>query len=230
VPRADEGSTITSVRSIIAALVVLLAASSLSAANLGSYHDWNESPAGYFMTKAEREQWAHVTSEADAAKFVEAFLANRDATFPAEVKKRAENADKYLTIGKTPGSKTLRGKVIILMGPPTGLNIATHTRTDTKRDSPAMAGALSNAGPSGGGGRNTEAGSFSGNSLATGTEVRTFSISYEGKAAKAVDREKVTFVIDADGATGKDRFATREGDKDAQQLFELAARASVKRQ
>ena len=82
------------------AVVAVFAASSLLAADLGRFQDWDESPEGYFMTKAEREQWAQVTSEGDAAKFVEAFLAKRDAGFPAEVKLRAEQADKYLTIGK----------------------------------------------------------------------------------------------------------------------------------
>lgn len=216
-------------RICILAVVAVFAVSSLSAANLGAYKDWDQSPTGYFMTKAEREEFSKLNSEAEAAKFAEAFLAKRDPLFPAEVKKRAENADKYLTIGKTPGSKTLRGKVIILMGPPSGLNVAINTKTEVKRDSPAMAGALSNIGPSGGDGRNTEGGSFGGGSIGTGTEVRTYSISYDGKAARTVDRDKITFVIDADGATGKDRFASREGEKDAQQIFELAAQASIKK-
>ena len=216
-------------RICILAVVAVFAVSSLSAANLGAYKDWDQSPTGYFMTKAEREEFAKLTSEAEAAKFAEAFLAKRDIGFPAEVKKRTENADKYLTIGKIPGSKTLRGKVIILMGAPTGLNVAVNTKTETKRDSPAVAGAISNIGPSGGGGRNTEAGSLTGSSIGTSTEVRTYTISYGGDAAKAVDRDKVTFVIDADGATGKDRFSTRDGEKDAQQIFELAAQASIKK-
>lgn len=212
------------------AVIAVFAVSSLSAANLGAYKDWDQSPTGYFMTKAEREEFAKLTTEAEAAKFAEAFMARRDPMFPAEVKKRAENADKYLTIGKTPGSKTLRGKVIILMGPPSGLNVAVNTKTEAKRDNPAVAGALSNVGPSGGGsGRNSESGNFGGSSISTGTEVRTYTISYDGKAAQAVDRQKVTFVIDADGATGKDRFASRDGEKDAQQLFELAAQASIKK-
>lgn len=213
------------------AVAAVFAVSSLFAANLGKFQDWDESPEGYFLTKAEREQWAQVTSEADAAKFVEAFLARRDPGFPAEVKTRAEQADKYLTIGKVKGSKSLRGKVIVLMGPPSGLNVSSQTRTDTKRDSPAMAGALSNVGPTGGGGgRNGEASNLGGSSIGTGTEIKTFTITFDGAAAKTVDRTKVTFTIEADGATGKDRFASRDGDKEAQALFELAAKASIRKQ
>lgn len=214
----------------ILAVAAVFAVSSLFAANLGRFQDWDESPEGYFMTKAEREQWAQVTSEGDAAKFVEAFLAKRDAGFPAEVKKRAEQADKYLTIGKVKGSKSLRGKVIVLMGPPSGLSVSSQTKTETKRDSPAMAGALSNIGPSGGGGgRNGEAGNLGGGSIGTGTEIRTYLISFEGDTAKTVDRTKVTFAIEADAATGKDRFASRDGEKEGQALFELAARASIRK-
>ncbi|HYC60166.1 MAG TPA: GWxTD domain-containing protein [Thermoanaerobaculia bacterium] len=216
-------------RICILAVIAVFAVASLFAANLGAYKDWDQSPTGYFMTKAEREEFSKLSSEAEAAKFADAFMAKRDLNFPAEVKKRTENADKYLTIGKIPGSKTLRGKVIILMGPPTGLNVTVNTKTETKRDSPAVAGAYSNIGPSGGGGRNTEAGSLGGASISTGTEVRTYTISYDGKAAKTVDRAKVSFVIDADGATGKDRFVSREQEKDAQQIFELAAQASIRK-
>jgi GWxTD domain-containing protein len=214
----------------IFAVAALFAVSSLFAANLGKFQDWDQSPEGYFMTKAEREQWGQVTSEADAAKFVAEFLAKRDAGFPAEVKKRAEQADKYLTIGKVKGSKSLRGKVIVLMGPPSGLSVSTSTKTDTKRDNPAMAGALSNIGPSGGGGgRNGEAGNVGGSSIGAGTEIHTYAISFDGAATKAVDRTKVTFTIEADAATGKDRFPSRDREKEAQALFELAAQASIRK-
>lgn len=214
--------------SILAVAAVF--AVSLSAANLGSFQEWDESPEGYFMTKAEREQWAQLGSEADAAKFVQEFLAKRDAGFPAEVKKRAEQADKYLTIGKVKGSKSLRGKVIVLMGPPSGLNVSSHVKTDAKRDSPAMAGALSNIGGSGGGGgRGSGEPVNPAGSIGTGTEIRTYVISYDGAAARTVDRTKATFTVEADAATGKDRFASRDGEKEAQALFELAAKASIRK-
>jgi GWxTD domain-containing protein len=212
------------------AVVAVFAVTPLLAEDLGRFQDWNESPEGYFMTKAEREQWAHVASAGDAEKFVEAFLAKRDAGFPAEVKLRAEQADKYLTIGKVKGSKSLRGKVIVLMGPPSAIHVSSHTMTTTKRDSPAVAGALSNIGPTaGGGGRNGEAGSVSAGTLSTGAEVRIYLMTFEGAEAKAVERTKVSFEIEADAATGDDRFASRDGEKEGRALFELAAKASIKK-
>ena len=103
------------------------------------------------MTKEERQQWQALASEADAEKFVTGFLAKREPGFAAEIAKRAQQADKYLTIADRPGSQTLRGKVVVLFGPPSGLNISNRAATTTKRDNPIMAGALSNAGSVGGG-------------------------------------------------------------------------------
>jgi GWxTD domain-containing protein len=201
----------------------------LLAADLGKYNDWNESPAGYFMTKAEREQWSALTSEAAAAKFVEEFLARRGPEFSAEVKKRAEQADKYLTIGKLPASKTLRGKLIVLFGPPSGINVSDRTETSTKRDNPAVAGALSNIGSSGSS-RSDEGGTNVGGSMSTASLVRTYSITFSGpEIANTFDVKDLTFVVEADGSSGKDRFAGRTKEKEGQELMEKQARASIRK-
>ena len=215
----------------ISSLAVAFAflAAPLLAADLGTYNDWNESPAGYFMTKAEREQWSALASEAAAAKFVEEFLAKRGPEFAAEVKKRAEQADKYLTIGKLPASKTLRGKLIVLFGPPSGINVSDRTETATKRDNPTVAGALSNIGSSGGS-KSDDGGTNLGGSMSTANLVRTYSITFSGpEIAKTFDVKDLTFVVEADGATGKDRFAGRTKEKEGQELLEKQARASIKK-
>ncbi|HYI09673.1 MAG TPA: hypothetical protein VEK57_11470 [Thermoanaerobaculia bacterium] len=214
--------------SILAVAVAFLAVP-LFAANLGKYDGWNETPAGYFMTKAERDQWGALTSEAAAAKFVSDFLAGRGPEFEAEVKKRAEQADKYLTIGKIPASKTLRGKLIVLFGPPSGINVSDRTDTTTKRDNPAVAGALSNIGSSGGG-KSDDGGTNLGGSMSTSNMIRTYSITFSGpEIAKTFDVKDLTFVVEADGATGKDRFAGRTKEKEGQELMEKQARTSLKK-
>src|SRR5258706_8849742 len=110
-----------------AVLVVLFAPTFLFALSQ-KYKDWANSPQAYFMTKAERAQWAGVVTDADAEKFVAQFVASRGAGFAEQVADRATNADKYLTIGKTkPASQTLRGKVIVLLGPPSAV------KTENKR-------------------------------------------------------------------------------------------------
>lgn len=213
--------------SCLAVAVAFLAVPLFAGANLGSYNDWPDSPAGYFLTKAERAQWAQLTSEAEAAKFVQEFIAKRGPDFTAEVKKRAEMADKHLTIGKIPGSKTLRGKVIILFGPPSGLTVSDRTDAHVKRDNPVVAGALSNIGSVG----TADGDSTSlGGSMGTSTLVRTYSITFSGpEIGKTFDKRDLTFVIEADGATGKDRFAGRTQEKEGQELLEKQAQASVKK-
>ena len=218
---------------VIRFAVAMLVALPLLAADLGKYNDWDQSPQGYFMTKAERAHWEQVQTAADAEKFVAEFLAKRDPKFAADVAERAAQADKHLTVGKTPGSKSLRGKTIVLFGPPSGLAISDRAKTSTKRDNPAMAGILSNtgSGSGGGGGRmGNDSTSALGTSISTSQMIRTYSITFSGDATKkTVDKESVMFVIDVDPVTGKDEFASRSAGKAAEEMFELVARASIKK-
>src|SRR5436309_1262717 len=107
----------------LALLVLFLVPSVLFAAKLSKkYKDWPSSPQAYFMTKAERLQWATVINDEQAETFINEFVAKRGPDFAAQLADRVTNADKYLTIAKTkPGSQTLRGKVIVLLGPPSAL-------------------------------------------------------------------------------------------------------------
>lgn len=49
-------------RTRLFAVATILLAMPLLAADLGKYKDWDQSPQGYFMTKAEHEQWKAVAS------------------------------------------------------------------------------------------------------------------------------------------------------------------------
>src|SRR5258706_9651450 len=102
------------------ALIVLAL---FAASNLGRYRDWPDSPQGYFLTKAERAEWAKLTTEAEAERFVNDFLARRGAGFAADVAESAKAADEHLTVANRPGSRTLRGKIVILLGPPSGFSV-----------------------------------------------------------------------------------------------------------
>src|SRR2546423_2840615 len=109
-------------------LVLLALLSPAAFAGLSKYKDWASSPQAYFMTKAERLQWASVVTDEQAEKFINEYVAKRGAGFAEQVADRVTNADKYLTIGKTrPASKTLRGKLIVLLGPPSAI------KTETKK-------------------------------------------------------------------------------------------------
>src|SRR5437763_7539071 len=124
---------------------VVAAAVAVSAfAGLSKYKGWESSPQGYFMTKAERAQWDAIKTDAEAQAFVNTFVASRGGdAWVAEVAKRADMADKYLTVGTAQGSKTLRGKAVILFGAPSDLKVTDTNDTHVKRDSQAMNSAMS---------------------------------------------------------------------------------------
>src|SRR5205814_4911287 len=181
-------------RLLIAVTLVVLAAPAF--AKLSKYKGWENSPQGYFMTKAEREEWLKIDNDDAAGKFVADFLAKRPANFEKEVADRAANADKYLTVAKTPGSKSLRGKVVILLGPPSQMDVAEQTVSNSaKRDNPSVASQMSNmnssgVGSTGGrGGGGDDAGSL-GNTMSTSTVVRVMHFNYQGAVAKTADRKQ----------------------------------------
>ena len=88
---------------------------------------WADSPQGYFMTKAERAEWSKLTSDAEAAQFVEKFLVSRGPAFAGEVAARTKEADDNLSVARRRGSQTLRGKIVILLGRPLKVTIAPWT-------------------------------------------------------------------------------------------------------
>ena len=226
-------------------LVVLavLAFSSPLFARLSKYRGWDNSPEGYFMTKAERDQWSKVDTDADAEKFIADFHARRPDNFEKEVADRAANADKYLTVGKTQGSKSLRGKVVILLGPPTSMDMSERALSNSeKRDNPMVAGAMSNmnAADTGGGGgmgngRASDAGGVGGGgnslggSMSTSQVVRIMHFNYQGEVAKTADRKALDINVEVDPNTGKDRMGSRREESDLNSVFELVAQSWIKK-
>jgi len=201
-------------------------------ARLSKYKGWENSPEGYFMTKAEHEQWAKIDSDTDAEKFIADFRAKRPDNFQKEVADRTANADKYLTVGKTQGSKSLRGKVVILFGPPSQMDVAEKTVANSeKRDNPTVAGAMSNmnSADSGGGGRAGDSNNSVGNSMSTSTVVRIMHFNYQGAIAKTVDRKQIDVNIDVDPVTGKDNTESRADQSDLNSMFETVAQSWIKK-
>ncbi len=106
-------------RTVMAAAVAVLAAAPALADGLTTYKGWAESPEAYFLTKSEREAWSAVDTDQKAEAFVNAYRAARGAGFAAAIKSRVEFADKAFPLGKKKGSETLRGWVLVVLGPPT---------------------------------------------------------------------------------------------------------------
>jgi len=215
-------------------LAVALVVPALSAADLGKYRDWASSPEAYFMTRAERQAWPAVKTEAEAEQFVTAFIARRKPDFVAEVAKRAQVADKYLTVGKTPGSKTLRGKVIILLGPPTAFDVARRTQSGERSSGQgAYMGLAGGSGPGaggGGGGTSTaDAISASQRSDMSVREIRQFTITYSGDRLPRPRAATLTVAIDVDTVNERESLADKSLMPELEELFETAVNTWLKK-
>src|SRR3954465_8990559 len=109
-------------RNLLFLAVACLVAPALFAGSLSKYKNWPNTPQGYFLTSAERAEWkATVKTDEEAEAFVQKFLASRGPGFAEDVAQRAAMADKHLSVSGRAGSLTTRGKLIVLLGPPTGL-------------------------------------------------------------------------------------------------------------
>ncbi len=152
------------------------------AGGLSKYKGWDKTPQGYLMTADERAQWANVKTDDDADKFVKDFLARRSPDFPDQVNRATAAADKYFTTGKTPGSLTERGRMAIILGPPSAMSVV-NTPVRGAMRSPS-GGALTNA--NGGGGGDTSGGGSTedymgaaNNAHAGDSMIHTYSFTYD---------------------------------------------------
>ncbi len=106
-------------------LAVAAFAAAASASLAPSFVDWGKGPAQWLMTKDEQAQWKKISDDAAAQSFIDLFWARRDPSpgTPANEMKddfdaRVAYADKSFAQGKTRGSMTDRGHVLILLGAP----------------------------------------------------------------------------------------------------------------
>ena len=210
-----------------------IAATPLFAGLSSKYKDWPSSPQGLFMTQAERASWASVQTDADAQKFIDHFLSLRGGEFAAEVAKRAEMADKYLTIGRTPGSKTLRGKTIILLGPPAAMDASDSAGGGGTRNTVGEPGNVAGGGAGHAGANGMTVGdnvSTSVTNLGTMRVTRNYTFTFRNDIAKHLDMKEIVIFIAADANTGSDRLASKSASGDVEKIFEAAAQASIVKQ
>jgi len=87
--------------------------------------DWASSPQAYFLTAEERREWKDLDSSIARDRFKTRYWLKRDPTpgtekneFQDVVLGRIKTADKRFPIGKTPGSRTARGLVFVVLGSP----------------------------------------------------------------------------------------------------------------
>jgi len=86
---------------------------------------WLEEVVPYIITPAEKEVFLSLPNEEERGKFIENFWKRRDPNpltpeneFKIAYYRRIAFANKFFTVGGTPGWKTDRGRIFILLGPP----------------------------------------------------------------------------------------------------------------
>ena len=116
------------VGSLILALAVVpgtMAQDDPEPAEAESLLEWDESPAGYLLTKDEEKEWKTISTEAEAHAFIELFWARRNPDpvsafnpVKADFENKVRYADEQYTWDRRRGALTDRGRVLILMGAP----------------------------------------------------------------------------------------------------------------
>jgi GWxTD domain-containing protein len=116
-------------------LAMGFSAGSVMAALSPSMQEWGKGPVQHLMTKQEAAQWKAIKTDEEAQKFIDLFWAKRDpspGTPENEHKLRFDQlvqlSDERFQFQRTKGSMTDRGRVMILVGPPSSI---ANNRADT---------------------------------------------------------------------------------------------------
>jgi GWxTD domain-containing protein len=105
-------------KTLLAAAVFSVAAA--APGQLSTYKDWAKSPEAYFLTAAEKQEWARLASDAEAEKFIADYWARRGGErFKEGVTRRMAAADQQFTLRNQKGSLSARGRIFIVLGNPT---------------------------------------------------------------------------------------------------------------
>ena len=101
------------------ALASILVLSSIAVFAQTVSREWINSPEAYFATPKEREEWFRLDSDAQRQAFIDRYWAMRGPQFKQVIEQRIARADKEFAIsGGDVGSRTARGLVYVVLGPP----------------------------------------------------------------------------------------------------------------
>jgi GWxTD domain-containing protein len=186
------------------------------------YKKWDRTPEAYFLTNAERSEWKKVKTDQEAQNFILDYKAKRGPEFEKMLHERIAAADKYFSAGETKGSETLRGKVIIVFGPPSGVD---NGKGKVKEGSSANSGVNSH-----GGGRDDGVSLSSGGGgpldyAAPHAQSPTFTLSYDEQAApRAIGKP---FNVELKMISNSDQESWDQ--KGLDEKFEAVAEASIQK-
>lgn len=90
--------------------------------------EWGTGPAQWIMTADEKRDWRKITTDTDAASFIDLFWARRDPSvgtalneYKNEFESRVAYSDERFTEKRKRGALTDRGRVYIVLGAPTNM-------------------------------------------------------------------------------------------------------------
>jgi len=128
-------------RILIAAAAVAIVAVAAFAQLSAKYADFGKGPEQWIMTPQEQAAWKSVKNDAEAQAFVDLFWARRDPSPGTPVNEYRDNfeaavkyADEHFGEGRRRGALTDRGRVLILLGPPTRVESTPGSRTGISTD------------------------------------------------------------------------------------------------
>ena len=191
-------------------LITVLAASLMT--------QWRTSPEAHFLTAEERRQCEIVTSDDEAQRFIDEFRARRGADFANEVQKRAAIVDERLALGEVKASTTLRGRIVMLLGAPAEVIVKPIPVATVGNVSHAVA---------------TRKGGASGdtapqpNLIGNGAGWVDYTFRYAANPALGIGAEGFTVVVQANGASGRDRLKYRSQKRQLDAILEAAARRMI---
>src|SRR5689334_14084062 len=108
----------------LAIVAVGISAAAIASAQMSKEkQEWPKTAVQFLMTKEEKAEWSQIKTDADADKFIKLFWLRRDPSpgtpqneFQDEIEKRVKVADERMSQGKTKGSVTDRGKIVVIFG------------------------------------------------------------------------------------------------------------------
>ncbi|MBV9067686.1 MAG: GWxTD domain-containing protein [Acidobacteria bacterium] len=208
---------------IAAAVTIVLCTGAALAGVSRSYKDWPKTPIGYYMTNDEKKQWSALQTDAEAERFIKDFIARRGGeTFTREVAQNAEKADKYLSIGKTPGSETVRGKMMILLGPAAPASATKKKKAGEVHMAPGTVMGTDLSGPTM---QDMQAATNDpGNAT---TFITEYTYTYPAAALPPAYGKALTVKIEVDPGKETDRLSSYSAEKELDKVYELAAQAKL---
>jgi GWxTD domain-containing protein len=111
------------------------------------YKEWREGPIQWVLTPDEQQEWKALKTDEEAIRFIDLFWARRDPTpghpvneFRDDFNFRVKYSDDNFSEPRRRGAMTDRGRVFILLGPPTGMGGEGERDARTSGGGDALAG------------------------------------------------------------------------------------------